>query len=197
MILMKNLFFLLVTACFLVVPGYVHAAANPYASLSGAASLMCNSSENGVPDAVTYKTGYRINGAAGLSIDCVRVEAEVGYHRNELESYVRSWTPPAYVSQWSFMANGYLDCKLKDAAVSPYIMAGIGFANVSWDEPDWKDSQTVFAWQIGAGAGIRAADKVMFDIGYRYFKPNDVTFKDGYTNSFGSSAILAGIRIGL
>ena len=194
---MKKLLLSLLAAGLFAVPSISHAASNPYVSLSGGLGLMNNSTEDGIADYVTFKTGYVINGAVGLKTDYARLEAEVGYHRNVIDTYAFSSLPDADISLWSFMANGYLDYEMKDSGISPYIMAGIGCASLTWDEPGWNDTQTVFAWQIGAGVGIKAGDKATVDLGYRYFKPSDVTWKDDTKNTFASSNILVGVRIGI
>ena len=159
---------------------------------------MNNSSVDGVADAVTYNSGYLINGAVGLKAENTRLEAEIGYHRNAVDTnYGGVTVTDTNFSIWSFMANGYLDYDMKDSGVSPYIMAGLGLADVSWTEPGWEDSHSVFAWQIGAGVGIKAGDNATVDIGYRYFKPGDITWKNGSTTTEASSNILVGVRLGI
>ncbi|NTU96346.1 MAG: porin family protein [Chlorobiaceae bacterium] len=178
------------------VPSLSYAAANPYVSVSGGLGLMNNSSEDGNDDAVEYNSGYLVNGAVGLKSDLGRIEAEVGYHRNGVDTYYGSPQSDTDVSVWSFMANGYLDFDMKDQGIAPYVMAGIGVADASIQSDTEEYGDTVFAWQVGAGVGIKAADKVSVDLGYRYFKPSDVTW-DGSTYSLGSHNILAGIRYSL
>lgn len=178
------------------VPSLSHAAANPYVSVSGGLGLMNNSSEDGFDDAMEYNTGYLVNGAVGLKGDHGRIEAEVGYHRNGVDSYYGSPQSDTDVSVWSFMANGYLDYDMKDQGIAPYVMAGIGLADASIQSETEEYGDTVFAWQVGAGVGIRATENVAVDVGYRYFKPSDVSW-DGSTYSLGSHNILAGIRYSL
>jgi opacity protein-like surface antigen len=92
------------------------------------------------------------------------------------------------------MAKRYLDCNIKNSGFSPYVMAGIGLANASWNTPDGTTDDSVFAWQAGAGIGFKASDKVTVDLGYRYFTTRDLNFY-GFLYSAASSNILAGIRI--
>ncbi|NTW55569.1 MAG: porin family protein [Chlorobiaceae bacterium] len=194
---MKKLLLSLLAAGLFTAPSIAHAAASPYVSISGGVGFMTNSDVSGVPNIVTYKTGYLVNGAIGLKNDFYRLEAEVGYHRNTVETWNGGspWVDE-YVSIWSFMANGYLDYEMKDSGISPYIMGGIGYASVKNGWASGSDSDGAFAWQIGAGLGIKAADKVNIDIGYRYFATADVELY-GDMVSIGSHNILAGVRIGI
>lgn len=169
-------------------------AAAPYVSASTGLGLLNNSSEDGFKNALSYNSGYFINGAAGLKASYARFEAEVGYHHNSIDTYFGNpVTTNARVSMWTFMVNGYLDYNIKDSDITPYLMAGMGLADVTFQNDFSSDSDTVFAWQLGAGLGIKASDKVTFDIGYRYLSPADVNVW-GSTYSLNSSNILAGIR---
>jgi opacity protein-like surface antigen len=188
---MKKLLLPILVAGMCAVPSLSNAATNPYVSLSGGLGFMNNSSVNGVSDAIEYKTGYLVNGAVGLKSDSYRLEAEVGYHRNSLDNVTDE-----NLSIWSFMANGYLDYDMREEGISPFVMAGLGVASASWNWPGGSDSDSVFAWQVGAGIGIKASDKVTFDVAYRYFSTADPTL-DGYKISIGSHNILAGLRIDL
>ena len=194
---MKKLLLPLLTAVLFLVPSIGHTASSPYVSLSGGIGLLNNSSVDEIDDVVKFKTGYVVNGAIGLKSDPFRLEAEVGYHRNDLDNW-EGMPPPIdhFFSVWSFMANGYYDYDMKDSGISPFIMGGLGVASVIWDMPGWSDNDSVFAWQIGAGVGIKASDKVTFDISYRYFSTADPTLHD-MKFSIGSHNILAGVRIGI
>jgi opacity protein-like surface antigen len=193
---MKKLVLPLLVAGLFAVPSLANASTNPYVSVSGGVSLMTKSSVNGDADVVDYKTGYLFNGAFGLKNDTFRLEAEVGYHRNKVNTW-GAWTmADEHISIWSFMANGYLDYDMKDQGITPFIMAGLGYASVTNNLSGGSDSDGAFAWQVGAGVGIKAADKVTVDISYRYFKTGDVTLY-GNTVTTGSHNIIAGVRFDL
>ncbi|TLU82149.1 MAG: porin family protein [Chlorobium sp.] len=187
---MKKLILPLVVAGMCALPSLSHAATNPYVSVSGGLGFLGNSTFDGHADAIEYKTGYLVNGAVGLKSEPFRLEAEIGYHRNTVDKVSNDQN----VSIWSFMANGYLDYDMKDEGISPFIMAGLGLADVSHNFPGGNDNSSVFAWQAGAGIGIKASDKVTFDVSYRYFSPADATL-DGHKVSFGSHNIIAGVRM--
>jgi opacity protein-like surface antigen len=191
---MKKLLLPLAIAGMCAVPSLSHAASNPYVSLSGGLGLMNNSTFNAHTDYVEYKTGFLVNGAVGLKTEPVRLEAEIGYHRNAIDKVHGVTITDENLSIWSFMANGYLDYDMKDEGISPFIMAGLGYASVSDNWTGGSSSDGALAWQVGAGVGIKASDKVTFDVSYRYFKTGDVTI-NGATLTTGSHNILAGLRI--
>jgi opacity protein-like surface antigen len=192
---MKKIILPLLVAGVCTAPSLAHAMGNPYVSLSGGIGLLNNSTVDGNDDAIEYDAGYLINGAVGLKNDNVRMEAEVGYHRNSVDSSYYYGPNGAHVSMWTFMANGYYDFELTNADVSPYVMAGLGVADASISDGNWgpESSSTEFAWQLGAGVGIKTSANTMVDLGYRYLSPSDAEF-DGAKVSLASSNFLAGIR---
>jgi opacity protein-like surface antigen len=178
-------------------PPVVKSDEGVYISLSGGLSLANNSSIEGLDDAVEYKTGYAVRGAIGLKMEDIRVEGEIGYHRNDVDKLfgvsLDDLDLDANGSMWTFMANAYYDIDT-DSSIKPYVMAGAGLADATIkDEFGDESSSSQFAWQVGAGIGIKSSENVTFDLGYRYLKPSDGDF-DGVTVSIGGSEILAGIR---
>ena len=180
-------------------------AADPYVGLSAGVSIL-NSSDAKTPigtldNVLEYETGYGVNGALGIDGGMYRIEGAVGYQANSVET---AWGMPASddeeVSVLSFMANGYLDLGMVGAMVEPYVMAGIGVANVSaTDNIGTDDSDTVLAYQFGGGLAFNATPNVAVDLGYRYFLAGDVTFDDidpdvDYTVS--GHNIMGGVRVG-
>ena len=151
-------------------------------------------------NAVEYNTGVPFGVALGYKSDDYRIEGAIGYQSHGidrvLDSGVMTTVNNMDVSIWSFMANGYYDLSIKDSDVSPYLTAGLGLATVSVKESSVTTADdSVFAWQVGAGVGIKASKDVVVDLGYRYFKAADVTDKTGSTDiSVSGSNILAGIR---
>ncbi|NTV60217.1 MAG: porin family protein [Chlorobiaceae bacterium] len=189
---MKNILYSLLAAGLFAAPSLSHAATNPYVSISGGTGFMTNATVNGTDDAIAYETGYLINGAVGLRSGSVRIEAEVGYHQNDFKYPVFDDN----IAIWSFMANGYYDISLNESGITPYVMAGLGVANVTWNYTGADDNDTAFAWQVGAGLGFKVADRTTIDVGYRYFATADVTLY-GNEVSVGSHNIVAGVRFDL
>lgn len=153
-------------------------------------------------NALEFDAGYIVNGAVGLDADMYRVEGAVGYQHNGVAKY--DGDPPMSddekISILSFMANGYVDIPMNGAGVEPYVMAGIGVASVGADNGIVEDSDTVLAYQFGAGVAIDASPNIAVDLGYRYFMASDATFDDIDPNvdyTISSHNILAGVRVGL
>jgi opacity protein-like surface antigen len=202
-IFMKKLILPLLVAGAFAAPSMAQAASKPYASFSTGLSLMNNSSASAgvltVSDAITYKTGYLVNGAVGLKNGDVRVEAEIGYHHNSADKAIQdiSLVPHPYsgltVSMWTFMANAYHDFDMKGSGITPFVMGGLGLANCKYNDNGATQSTTKFAWQLGAGIGIKASKDVTVDLGYRYLKPSAPTF-DGKKYTVSASELLAGVR---
>ncbi|NTV98058.1 MAG: porin family protein [Chlorobiaceae bacterium] len=188
---MKKLILPLLAAGLFAAPSLASAASNPYVSISGGIGMMTNSTYDGVADSYEYDSGYLVNGAFGLKSDSFRVEAEIGYHQNDFKYY-----SDYNLTIWSLMANGYYDFSLNDSGITPYIMGGLGIANVNWEYSGVNDDDTAFAWQVGAGVAFKAAEKTTIDVGYRYFSTADVNLY-GYDLSVGSHNIIAGVRFDL
>jgi opacity protein-like surface antigen len=192
---MKKLILPLLVAGTFAAPSLAQAANTPYASLSTGLNLMNNSTVDGVSNWMTYKTGYLVNGAVGLKMDDVRVEAEIGFHHNAIDKvFVLIPVSDSSATMWTFMANAYYDVNMK-SSVTPYVMGGLGLSRVNLKIPDLTvdDSSSQFAWQLGAGIGIKASKDVTVDLGYRYLKPSEGDFS-GTKVTLGGSEILAGVR---
>ncbi len=178
-------------------------AATPYVSGSVGIGFFANGdvknpSGTTSSDGVTYKTGVPFGGAIGLKQETFRVEAALGYQTNDVKSFEGVPETGNSVSTFTYMVNGYYDVDVNSKSISPYVMAGLGGASLTAKNkadtyPAEKKSTSVFAWQIGTGIGIKAANNLTFDLGYRYLKPSK--FNDSYGEYTASSSnILAGLR---
>lgn len=101
--------------------------------------------------------------------------------------------------EWLFLANAYLDLGTW-WCVTPFIGAGIGFANVTIDHYRDNDftrpsvgyaesaSQTNFAWALHAGLAYRVNPNFTVELAYRYVSLGDGVTKDtiGYDGSNGN-----------
>ncbi|MBL6956771.1 MAG: porin family protein [Chlorobium phaeobacteroides] len=179
-------------------------AATPYVSASAGLGLLADSdfTDNTgiVSDAVDYKTGYTVSGAVGLDAGTLRLEAALGYQVNDLDGISGVLGPDpdnTRLDILSLMANGYLDVEVPLSMITPYLMAGGGLANVSFDYGDGNsDDDTVLAYQLGAGVGFTGMPNVVIDLGYRYFATTDFTPEDPFSFTIASHNIVAGVRFG-
>jgi len=108
------------------------------------------------------KSGLALNGAIGYNFGSTRLEGAVGYQKHDFNDADED------LSLLTVMANVYYDFG-KESNIRPYIMGGAGMAhvNMSWTD----ENEDVFAWQVGAGLGIKVAKNTTLDLGYRYLKP--------------------------
>jgi opacity protein-like surface antigen len=166
-------------------------------------------------------SGLAVTGAIGCDYGSYRLEGEVGYQTNgvnstvySVDSYTSSSIPlRGDVSVLSLMGNGYYDFDL-GSKVDFYATAGVGVAqvsshNINFDSPNntdpgWNAHETTLAWQVGAGIAAPVGDNVKLDLRYRYFATTDFTVNayplipfnpyDRNTN-VSSHSVLLGLRV--
>ncbi|MEI6758385.1 MAG: outer membrane beta-barrel protein [Chlorobium sp.] len=188
------------------------ALADPYVSVSAGLGILNNSdvtvSGTTYKDAAEYKSAVPFGAAVGVKLDEYRVEAAVGYQSYTMDKRGLVSVSGADVSGLSFMANGYRDFPLKNSGIIPYLTAGLGIAKVKGADTSsavFSLDQSKFAWQAGAGLGIKASDNVIVDLGYRYYKistatgispDNSGTGETFEISNLGGSQFLAGVRYG-
>jgi len=160
-----------------------------------------------VPDITVnteFGTGLALGAALGYDFSRFRVEGEISYQKNDVDKIGAQgdfFDETGDATALSFLINGYYDFKNR-SAFTPYISAGLGFAQVEFNGLDISglgfsgsnDEDTVFAYQIGIGVGYAATEKVTIDIKYRYFGTEDSEY-DTTEAEFASNNILLGVRI--
>ena len=150
-----------------------------------------------VEDVFSFDSGYAVGGALGYKIGMGRIEAELGYKSADLDKatvlgYSLTASDGEKISVLSLMANGYIDFDASPA-VKPYLMGGIGMANITLEDNTDDLDDTVFAYQVGLGLGFALNDRFTLDLGYRYMGTADPTF-DGVDVTYASHNVLAGLR---
>ncbi|WP_192496500.1 outer membrane protein [Chlorobium phaeovibrioides] len=216
---MKKIVMTLMAAGLIAAPSLASAETTPYVSLSAGLGLMNDSDiKDGVgflydsEESVLYKTGVALEGAVGVKMDMFRVEAAVGYQSSDVDKYEVDGTEEALPEGFevstairSYMVNGYADFDMNNG-ITPFVMGGVGLANVDLKMTGTYDdssvslsfSQDVFAWQVGAGVGVKATDNITVDLSYRYFATSDVKVAsddDGDAKfTVGTSKVLLGMR---
>jgi opacity protein-like surface antigen len=80
--------------------------------------------------------------------------------------------------------------------VEPYVLVGIGAANVTLesDDLDVDEDDTVFAYQAGAGLGFALTETITLFTGYRFFGTTDPEF-EGVEAEYHSHNVEAGVRV--
>jgi len=150
-------------------PAPVADTCEPGAYISGSIGLGIPEKSNFDGDKYEMDAGLAVNGAIGYDFGEARLEAAVGYQKHDFKNYDDD------LSLLTVMANAYYDIDT-GSDVSPYLMAGAGWAHV---DSSWDESDDVFAWQVGAGLGIKVAECTTLDLGYRYLRPNKFDVDDG------------------
>lgn len=186
------------------------AAVSPYASVQVGATLLNDSSNdyNNFPLSfdLEYDPGFNVGLAGGVDFGMARVEAELAYRQNDVDSlkaFGTSFSTGGDVSAWSLMVNGFWDIETS-SPVTPYLGGGIGVATVSMNDvtgdgsPFVDDDDTVLAYQFGVGAAFDLNSLLALDVGYRYFATLDPEFTDvdgdTFESEYGSHNINLGVR---
>jgi opacity protein-like surface antigen len=174
-------------------------------------------------DAAEYKSGYALEGAVGAKEGMLRGEIAVGYQSNDVDKILGSdmatieaatqdileqWGVSADIddlkitaSAITVMYNLYADYEM-NGVLTPYLMGGLGAAFLDMETSFTSNGvkyessydKTAFAWQVGAGLGIRVTNNVDIDLGYRYFNTGDIDLGSNAKLSFGGSKVMLGMR---
>lgn len=164
--------------------------------------------DTGLPHGnIATSPGLDLAVAVGKRIDNYRVEAEVGYQRNNAD-HITIHTPQGtrtsdlqgYFSITTFMANAY--CDFRAGGVEPYITAGIGLAEIGVNKVNdppliLNETHPAFGFQFGAGIAVPVTENIAIDLRYRYFGSTRVSLSDNGDIRLSSHNYLAGIRVDL
>lgn len=195
-------------------------AAGPYVSLMGG-TVFVEDSENtdntGAVITTEFDPGILLSGSAGYAFFYgLRIEGEISYRQADFDrlEFTSGWDFPPNGSRFraggeatalSVMANAAYDFYVL-GGLRPYVLAGIGFADVSVDLSYQglkyiDDDDTVFAYQVGGGVALPIAPNVDLFVDYRYFGTSDPSFTavDGFTfkSEIATHNISAGLRFTL
>ncbi len=114
--------------------------------------------------------------AVGAKIGDARAELEYGFTKMGTKTALdEDEASKVKFGMQTVMLNGYYDFH-NDSVFTPYIGAGIGFADMTLKFTDedgaYSKSKVKFAYGLKAGVGIEVAKNVTVDVGYRYLKPS-------------------------
>jgi opacity protein-like surface antigen len=91
------------------------------------------------------------------------------------------------------MGNAYYDFST-EGSFSPFIGAGLGFANIEADLDDFdSEDDTVFAYQFILGGSLTASEQLSVDLQYRYFATDDPEFDD-LDAEYSTHNVMIGLR---
>ena len=143
--------------------------------------------------------GYVAGLTIGKKFDNISLELELSYRENDLDELtfdsisalgttiaVNLGDVPieGTHSSRSAMINGWFDLPMN--SVTPYVGGGVGISNVNLEvdsisgaTTNFDESDTVFAFQGGAGIKFSISDNASLDLGYRFFAAHDPVHDDG------------------
>jgi len=178
---MKKIVLILIGFIFVAFPPFCLGATDWYGNVNAGVTFVSDSdiayNELGFSgtEKWEYDAGYTFGLAFGEKMEQMRLEDEVSYGRNEVDSVDGISIPICYSIETrllNFMFNGYYDFK-SGGALIPYITAGVGFSRVEADinlAPivDDKYDDKVFAYQLGAGVSYAMSGILILDFRYRF-----------------------------
>ena len=213
--LLVILFFLLLTFS---ASGAWATEPGPYLELEGYGTWV-EKSDNQASDGTIFNATYNggVGGGLVAGYDFVDAYPRLGRGRLEVELANRRGTVDKlkYV-EGSFPVSGNLTMTSimfttiadyhRYSPLVPYMSIGVGYAEVSIDQINSSGtpiiasgSDGVFACQLGAGLGIELNERLVVDLGYRFFATQNPEFKlaDGsrFISEIASHNVMVGLRL--
>ena len=160
--------------------------------------------------------GVAVMGAVGYALKNLRIEGEISYRHNGLDEltintfvggglvFVGVATGPIEgdMTALGFMANAFYDFDTGSNWV-PYLGGGLGVAQLGLDVESigglpttFDETDTVFAYQFGAGVGYSLGGGARVDLSYRFMGTTDPKFSDGVAtvkSEYYNHAVMAGL----
>lgn len=188
---MRTLFLVLpILAAFVFGAADARAQAQLYAGGYGGLGIAHDAATTG-GQIMTMDLGFGFGAFVGGRLNPnVRVEGEIAYRANDLESR-GGGVVGGDVTSLAYMANAYYDIPVQSAVI-PYFGGGIGVASVEMSGLRNADD-TVIAFQIMAGAAIPVSPNVALTAEYRLFMTDDPVAAD-IEYEYVHSGLYAGIR---
>jgi outer membrane protein OmpA-like peptidoglycan-associated protein len=125
-------------------------------------------------------------GSVGLGygfMNGFRLEGELAYRDNEIDG------TSADATAWAGMLNGYYDFN-RGGGWEPYLGLGVGYGSLDISTADEESS---WAWQAMAGLAIPLSETLDLDLGYRFFRMEDVEIS-GVDVDYDHQAVTLGLR---
>lgn len=187
---------ILMVTCYVVpllISSIAYSAEGPYISAHlGLASVTdLNLSDYSGTASFNFNHGVASSGAVGYDFGNIRIESEISHQKNNYDKL----NPGGIniggdATSKAFLVNGYYDFKNNISHITTFISAGIGAAKVNMSG---LESDTAFAYQIGAGFSFAVNETLSLDLKYRFFSTSYLNFKGG-EGKFLSHNVYAGVR---
>ena len=132
-----------------------------------------------------FDDDWMVSGGIGYGFsNGFRAEGELSYRKNDLDVPTNNETTAT-----SLMANLYYDFN-RGGRWQPYVGIGAGYTQV---DIEGSDDDSSWAWQAMAGIGYELNDRTTLDVGYRFFRADDLEFT-GTDVEYEHQAVTVGIR---
>jgi opacity protein-like surface antigen len=147
---------------------------------------------------IEFDTGFGINAALGSSYENgLRAEVELAYQKSDMDKISADGYGSASIdgdiTAVALMVNAFYDF-MPNEKFSPFIGAGIGYANLDADIDDFGSADdNVFAYQASAGVGVALNQELKLDLQYRFFGTEDPDF-DGLDAEYTTHNMMVGLR---
>ncbi len=170
-------------------------------------SLSTASPNGGVGRHLEFETGYNVGGFVGWDLGMFRLEGEVSYRENEIDS-IRSGGvllggAGGNASSLALMMNAYYDFEM-GWPLTPYIGAGIGVARYKADGITGAglgftvdDEDTKLAYQGIVGVSYAITDAVSLSADYRYFATQEPHLRTSTGRNFEVDNTTHNVTVGL
>jgi outer membrane protein OmpA-like peptidoglycan-associated protein len=165
-----------------------------------------SSSISGTATNVDFDTGYNIGAHVGYDFGAFRLEGEVVYRNNDIDTMSAGGARLSGVSgsanSLAVMLNAYYDIELGWPVV-PYVGAGIGWAQINSKARATglgftiDDDDSKLAYQLIAGASWWLNPSLALTLDYRYFATDDPSFSTSTGSSFSSEYKTHNVALGL
>ena len=192
-----------------------------YAGISGGYTFLEDQDATETAVATGAQTPFKVDfggswsglASIGYNFGGVRIEVEGGYRNNDIDTLSVGAFGVAGVSlnvdgdltTKSGMANAIVDLPI-EGPLTPFLVGGVGFANHEVDVSriaatavNFKDDDTVFAYQIGAGLAYEIGDKAALTMQYRWMGSEDYNIGDATATDeveYDSHTVMVGLRFG-
>lgn len=137
--------------------------------------------------------GWLVGGAGGYAFsNGVRAEGELLYMDNDLDT-----VSEGDIATLGAFANIAYEFN-QQGRIRPFLGAGVGFAQVNYDDGVVDDDDIGFAYQAKAGVAYDINERMTAELAYRYLNVTDVEFGSGGASpvdgDYDNQAVTIGLR---
>lgn len=144
----------------------------------------------------SFDVGYAVGGYIGIDMGSYRLEVELSYRANDIDTIGGIAFPPSSITTTALMANAFYDFDSGSAFV-PYVGAGAGVGFSTMELLGIEGDATAFAAQFIVGGAYAMSDTLELTVDYRLFIMGspDYEFVGGdLSQEYTNSTVMLGLR---